>query len=186
MIFIVGIIHIFADMNMTLRIILITIAGILLTGCLPVANEHNNNGHSVESTVYTPASLCECVYYIGQEDLCKERLVYLMESIGMEHPHIVYAQMRLESGNFKSTLATDCNNFFGMMHPRIRENVSLGANSKGYATYDNWAMSVYDYALWQKSYASGLSEKEYLSMLEENYAEDKYYVSKIKRISVNF
>lgn len=123
------------------------------------------------------------IYYIGEEEICENRVLYLMNSVGMEYPHIVYAQMRLESGNFTSGLARECNNFFGMKHPRNRESTSLGASEKGYATYENWAMSVYDYALWQRLYAKGLTEEEYLDMLSRNYAEDEEYVIKVKRIA---
>lgn len=122
------------------------------------------------------------VQEIGKEEISENRAISLMIMLGIEHPHIVYAQMRLESGNFTSSLARDCNNFFGMKHPKIRTNVSLGANSRGFATYDNWAMSVLDYGLWQKMYASGLNEEEYYGMLSNHYAEDSDYCKKITNI----
>lgn len=122
------------------------------------------------------------VQEIGKEEISENKAISLIIMLGIEHPHIVYAQMRLESGNFKSTLAKDCNNFFGMKHPNIRTNVSLGANSRGFATYDNWAMSVLDYGLWQKMYASGLNEEEYYCMLSKHYAEDSDYCKKITNI----
>lgn len=137
-----------------------------------------------ETQINTPNCLevLSMVQEIGKEDINENRSISLMIMLGIEHPHIVYAQMRLESGNFTSSLARDCNNFFGMKHPKVRTNVSLGANSRGFATYDNWAMSVLDYGLWQKRYASGLTEEEYYSMLSNHYAEDKNYCTKLTNI----
>lgn len=37
--------------------------------------------------------------------------------------------------------------------------------------------------MWQRRYASGLTEDEYLEMLSEKYAEDKAYVRKVKSIA---
>lgn len=122
------------------------------------------------------------VQEIGKEEISENKAISLMIMLGIEHPHIVYAQMRLESGNFTSSLAKYCNNFFGMKHPKVRANVSLGANQRGFATYDNWAMSLLDYGLWQNRYASGLTEEEYYSMLSNHYAEDSDYCKKIINI----
>ncbi|MGN0929945.1 MAG: glucosaminidase domain-containing protein, partial [Alphaproteobacteria bacterium] len=140
-----------------------------------------------ESQINTPNCLeiLSMVQEIGKEDISENKVISLMIMLGIEHPHIVYAQMRLESGNFKSTLAIDCNNFFGMKHPKNRANVSLGANSRGFATYDNWAMSVLDYGLWQKKYASGLTEEEYYGMLSKHYSEDSDYCTKVSNIISN-
>lgn len=140
-----------------------------------------------ETQINTPNCLevLSVAQEIGKEEISENRAISLMIMLGIEHPHIVYAQMRLESGNFTSSLARDCNNFFGMKHPKVRTNVSLGANSRGFATYDNWAMSVLDYGLWQRRYASGLTEEEYYSMLSKHYAEDSEYCKKVSNIISN-
>ena len=124
----------------------------------------------------------ERVYLLGEEDLNESRAVHLMQELGIEHPHIVFAQMRLESGNFKSSLSQSNNNFFGMGHPQQRVTTSMGKNN-GYATYKNWALSVVDYGLWQRRYASGLTEDEYYALLKDKYAEDDNYVPKVKGIA---
>ena len=124
----------------------------------------------------------EWVYLLGKEDLNENRAVHLMQELGIEHPHIVFAQMRIESGNFKSNIATTNNNFFGMKHPKQRITTSKG-NKNGYASYENWALSVVDYGLWQRRYASGLTEDEYYALLKVKYAEDDNYVPKVKGIA---
>lgn len=122
------------------------------------------------------------VHEVGKQEISAKRVLTLLDTLNVEHPHIVFAQMRLESGNFKSDLAKNNDNFFGMKYPRQRATVAQGAD-RGYAYYRSWSYSVLDYAIWQRRYASGLTEEEYLEMLSEKYAEDKAYVRKVKSIA---
>ena len=130
----------------------------------------------------SPIDLLLQVHEAGKDTICFENIMDLMFDLGIEHPYIVYAQMRLESGNFKSDLAKNNDNFFGMKYPRQRATVAQGVD-RGYAYYRSWSYSVLDYAIWQRRYASGLTEEEYLEMLSEKYAEDKAYVRKVKSIA---
>lgn len=107
-----------------------------------------------------------------------------MVEFDIQHPHIVLAQMKIESGNYKSNLANNNHNYFGMRQPSSRITVSLGSRN-GYARYRNWAYSVLDYALWQRQYAWNLTEEQYLAKLGRTYAEDPNYVSKVKKLSKN-
>lgn len=122
------------------------------------------------------------VHEVGKQEISAEIVLALLDTLNVEHPHIVFAQMRLESGNFQSDLAKNNNNFFGMKYPRQRATVAQGAD-RGYAYYRSWSYSVLDYAIWQRIYASGLTEDEYLEMLSEKYADDKAYVRKVKSIA---
>lgn len=122
------------------------------------------------------------VHEVGKQEISAEIVLALLDTLNVEHPHIVFAQMRLESGNFQSDLAKNNNNFFGMKYPRQRATVAQGAD-RGYAYYRSWSYSVLDYAIWQRIYASGLTEDEYLEMLSEKYTEDKDYVRKVKSIA---
>lgn len=122
------------------------------------------------------------VHEVGKQEISAESVLALLDTLNVEHPHIVFAQMRLESGNFQSDLAKNNNNFFGMKYPRQRATVAQGAD-RGYAYYRSWSYSVLDYAIWQRIYASGLTEDEYLEMLSEKYTEDKAYVRKVKSIA---
>lgn len=110
-----------------------------------------------------------------------EAVLCFMQQIGIEHPHIVLAQMKLESGNYTSKLALENNNYFGMKQPRKRATTSIGEKN-GYASYKSWVHSVLDYALWQKEYARSLTEVEYLDSLT-TYAEDSSYKSKVQQIA---
>jgi flagellum-specific peptidoglycan hydrolase FlgJ len=108
----------------------------------------------------------------------------VIKEFDIQHPYIVLAQMKIESGNYQSNLANSNNNYFGMRHPTQRLTVSLG-NKNGYARYRNWAYSILDYALWQRRYAWNLTEKEYLTKLSNTYAEDPNYITKVKNIAKN-
>lgn len=121
---------------------------------------------------YSNIELCDSVAYD-----------FIVEN-GIQHPNIVLAQMRIESGNYQSKLAKKNNNYFGMRHPAQRLTVSLGQKN-GYARYRNWAYSVIDYGLWQRRYANNLTEEEYLTKLSNTYAEDPDYVRKVKNIAKN-
>lgn len=112
-----------------------------------------------------------------------ETALCFMQQIGIEHPHIVLAQMKLESGNYTSKLALENNNYFGMKQPYKRATTSIGEKN-GYASYKSWVHSVLDYALWQKEYASKLTENQYLDSLG-SYAEDENYTLKVKKLSKN-
>ena len=99
---------------------------------------------------------------------------------GIEHPHIVYAQAKLESGNFSSRLAVEDFNYFGMQVPAQRPH--LGVANGRYLKFEDWKHSVHDYLIWQMIYAKGLTEDEYFDYLGRVYAKDKYYVKKLKYI----
>ena len=151
--------------------------------CRKSVYESKNNLKTDTLIVYTEPNFASTLFRvdsIGQEEPTKDNIYELFRIIGMQQKDIVYAQMRLESGNFKSNIAKKNNNMFGMTHPVQRANTSMGKKN-GYATYKNWAYSVLDYRLWQEKYAYCLDEEMYLRMLSV-YASDKHYVEKLKRI----
>lgn len=131
----------------------------------------------------SPTSLIIALDSWGEKELNDENILAFIEFVGIEHSHIVLAQMKLESGHYKSKLAKENNNYFGMKHPSRRATTSLGSKN-GFASYKNWVCSVLDYALWQCTYASNLTEKEYLDSLS-TYAEDKKYIAKVKKLAKN-
>lgn len=106
---------------------------------------------------------------------------YILE-LNIKFPHIVYAQAQLESGEFKSHIFRENNNFFGMKQAFKRPTTNKGTEN-GHAFFDNWRDCVVDYALYQAAYLSDLkTEAEYYEYLRQNYAEDPNYVDKLKRI----
>ena len=129
----------------------------------------------------SPTSLIIALDSWGEKELNDANILAFMEFVGIEHSHIVLAQMKLESGHYKSKLAKENNNYFGMKHPSRRATTSLGSKN-GFASYKNWVCSVLDYALWQRTYASNLTEKEYFDSLSR-YAEDNKYKNKVQRMA---
>lgn len=121
---------------------------------------------------------------IGKLEPTHDRVKEALQTLQVEHPHIVYAQMRLESGNYQSRLSKTNHNYFGMKEPRNRTTVSLGERN-GYASYRNWYYSIVDYVLWQRQFACGLTENDYLCRLKA-YAQDSTYINKVKNIAKTY
>lgn len=95
-------------------------------------------------------------------------------------PELVLKQMKLETGNFSSTLFKEANNLMGMTYPGKRVTTATGKYKIGkytYAAYDNWVESAKDYAIFQKIF---FTEKYYkLFLNNSNYAEDTSYAIKL-------
>lgn len=99
----------------------------------------------------------------------------------IEHPDIAYAQVLLETGHFSSEVFMQNNNLFGMKYPGSRETTATGTNLN-HAVFDTWEDSVEDYKIWQQTYASGKSRKEYFAYLNECYSANDEYSSLLKDI----
>lgn len=120
---------------------------------------------------YTYRVLCcllwlVCVTCVSQT---REEVYLEIKKQNIPHAKIVYAQARLESGNFKSTFYKKTNNMFGLKR-------------KGkYARYSNWKESVTDY---KKRISSRYKGGNYYAFLEKiGYAKDKRYIEKVKQIA---
>lgn len=99
----------------------------------------------------------------------KEQVRDYIYRIGVPHPEIVYAQARLETGNFKSRLYKQHNNLFGIKH-------------KGkYARYGHWKESVRDY---KRSISKRYQKGCYYAFLRKiGYASDPQYTAKVRAIT---
>ena len=120
---------------------------------------------------------------IYDQDFSAENLQRLIKIL-CKHPDIVYAQARLESGEFKSRLFLDYNNLFGMKVPGVRPTTAIGW-AMGHAAYKHWSESVYDYMLYQQYYEHWLkidfNHIDYFYFLKMyGYAGDPYYIKKLK------
>jgi uncharacterized FlgJ-related protein len=112
----------------------------------------------------------------------EEKFVELIKDLNMKFPHIVYAQAKIESGNFKSAVFKQNNNLFGMKEAKTRATLSQGTH-RGHAYYDTWQESLYDYAMYYNTYLRKIkTEDEYFEYLRQNYAEDKSYVTRLKAL----
>src|SRR5882672_6857675 len=113
---------------------------------------------------------------------------YIVEK-KIRHPHIVYAQALLETGEFTSTIFKENNNLFGMKYVGDfrykygRPTTAVGSKY-GHAVYTHWKKSVDDYILWQQMFKKTPTEKEdeYFALLRKKYAEDTRYVAVLKTI----
>lgn len=123
----------------------------------------------------------DTVFVIKKSALNLDTIFEFIKSCKIEHGDILYAQIRLESGNLKSFLTKANNNLLGMKHPRQRPTTSLGEKN-GYASYDSWKSCIYDYMIWQSRYAKKLSRDDYFQLLGRMYAEDGSYEKKLRQI----
>jgi len=113
-----------------------------------------------------------------KSQLSDEILSYILD-LRIENSYIVYAQARLESGNFTSDIFMENNNLFGMKMAERRPTTAIGVN-RGHAVYKNWRESVLDYALMQAAYYRGLDEKTYLDKICSVYATDTTYRKRLE------
>lgn len=162
-----------------------TIIGITIAFRINSISEELNTLKTPKNEVYEHnKDVLSTIEWLSQQSrlpVSDQIVLDFMQQVGMEHPHIVLAQMKIESGNYTSKLALGNNNYFGMKQPRKRATTSIG-DKNGYASYKSWVHSVLDYALWQKEYARSLTEVEYLDSLT-TYAEDSSYRSKVEQIA---
>jgi hypothetical protein len=113
-----------------------------------------------------------------KSQLSDEILSYILD-LRIENAYIVYAQARLESGNFTSDIFMENNNLFGMKVAERRPTTAIGVN-RGHAVYKSWRESVIDYALMQAAYYRGLDEKTYLDKICSVYATDTTYRKRLE------
>ncbi len=135
-------------------------------------------------------------------ELNEESLLHALNTSGVFCANEVFAQMKLETGSFKSSLLRETNNLMGMRYPFSRPTNACGiylpeqgkiiyetdrnllrkyAKQNHYAVYSSWQDAVEDYKLWQDYNFKG--RERYLTFLASVYAEDSLYVTKIRKIA---
>lgn len=110
-----------------------------------------------------------------------------MVFVGIQNPEIVFRQVLLETGWFKSELFTKYNNPFGMKKPTKRETYCIGM-ALGHGSYNHWYEAIKDYKLWQDFWLKGAlyNEEQYYTFLDTlSYAEDKLYIRKLKSLNLD-
>ena len=112
-----------------------------------------------------------------------EKLRAYILDLNIRFPRIVYAQARIESGNFQSNIFRANRNLFGMRLATTRPSTNKGQEA-GFAIYTTWRESVQDYAMFSAAYLNNIkTEDEYFQYLAQNYDnEDKDYVKRLKEI----
>jgi flagellum-specific peptidoglycan hydrolase FlgJ len=128
----------------------------------------------------------EIMFIVSDYDsFTSEKLAAEIKRRNYKFPHIVFAQSKLETGNFSSKIFKENNNLFGMREARVRVNTAT-ATQHQHAYYNNWRESLEDYGYYYSSYLRQLkTEAEYFDYLSQNYAEDPNYLPKLKAIIVN-
>lgn len=96
---------------------------------------------------------------------------------------LIYAQARLETGNFTSDIYKEGYNLFGMKLPKVRPTTATGEN-RGHAVFPSVWHSVYDYFLRQRNFKIDTANwKAYIiETVKSGYAEDKKYAEKWEQL----
>lgn len=117
-----------------------------------------------------------------ENEFSKEKLIEYMKELNIDHPHIVYGQFKLESGNFTSVRFKKYRNLLGMKRSTTRVTTAIDYDDSGFAIYNSWRDAVLDYCFWQSAFARGLTEKEYLQYLEV-YCDEPGYAELVMKNS---
>lgn len=126
--------------------------------------------------------IVETVSDVDENMFSEDILIQMMKDLNIKYPHIVLAQARLETGNYKSKIFNDNNNLFGMKEAKVRIHTAT-CTQHNHACYENWKESLYDYAFYQATYYSDVkNERQYFRKLDNSYAEAKNYSDKLKII----
>jgi flagellum-specific peptidoglycan hydrolase FlgJ len=122
--------------------------------------------------------------YQTNDSSITEHLKYCFTKHKIKFSHIVLAQAKLESNNFKSDIFKTNNNMFGMKVPAQRFTFAINdADFANYAKFANLEDCVRDYKSWQKTYATLITTEDgYFQLLNNIYAEDTDYVNKLKKL----
>lgn len=119
---------------------------------------------------------------VVKSKISKEELISYMDSVGIKYTDIVWAQAKIESGNFSSKLFRYNNNIFGMRVAKSRKHTSIGKRF-GYAIYPNWKASVMDYKYFQDHFIGKIaSKKDYFRYLDKYYSRSRKYSKTIKKL----
>lgn len=114
---------------------------------------------------------------IDKLELNKDNFFLVCKIYDIKFPEIVYAQARLESGNFKSKLFQTKNNFLGLYNSRITD----------FYEFDHWTDCLLGYRdLLQFKYNGDEYYETYYKFLKElPYAMDPEYIQKVRKIAGN-
>ena len=114
---------------------------------------------------------------IDKLELNKDNFFLVCKIYDIKFPEIVYAQARLESGNFKSKLFQNKNNFLGLYNSRIKD----------FYEFDHWTDCLLGYRdLLQFKYNGDEHHETYYKFLKElPYAMDPEYIQKVRKIAGN-
>jgi hypothetical protein len=115
----------------------------------------------------------------------EDKLIDKLKELNVKFPYIVFAQAKLETGNFTSKVFRENNNCFGMREAKQRITTSQGTENN-HAYYHTWYESVLDYSFYQCRYLSNIqTEEQYFQYLSQSYAENPNYINILKNMIIN-
>ena len=159
-------------MKTTYSILILAIAILIVT-----SNNAGNDLNAIDNirTIDSPTQT-------NVDTFTVEKFKKLLISLNVKYPDIVFAQAKIESGNFKSKIFRENHNLFGMKEAKQRAHTAIGTQYS-HAIYSNWRQSVIDYTIYQSCYLRKFNRSEYIDYLGRNYAQDKNYVTKVVAIA---
>lgn len=135
-------------------------------------------GENIEITdtlsVDSVATVKPVVFHKGYKPV-KEEFLNACDSLKISNGNVVWAQARLESGNFTSSVYKSKNNCLGLYDSRNR----------CYMHFDSWVHCLIAYRdkVQYKCKLCNASDTEYLAWVcDSGYAEDSTYYSKVHQI----
>lgn len=105
----------------------------------------------------------------------RQGFVAVCDSLGIKHPNVIWAQARLESGNFESKTYKQKRNCLGI----------YDSKRKQYAWFNSWQECVKAYRdrVQYRFKKENATDEEYIRwLISINYATDKNYANKIRNI----
>ena len=121
------------------------------------------------------------IYRTEEVKFSEKQLKLEIEAMHLPHKDILLCQAKLETGNFQSAIFKQNCNLFGMKFAPNRINLQKG-EQLGFAKYDNFEQSLYDMSIYLSLYCKGLSDEEYLQFVNEVYAPNQEYASRLKQL----
>jgi len=154
---------------------LLFILSLLLYLTFRVGHTIGNNGVNVSIISKDKTEYEKELFIIDTlKTFSEQNLVTYLLDLNVKFPDIVFSQARYETGNFKSLVFRENNNLFGMKVANSRATTNRG-EQHNHAIFNNWQMSVLDYALWQNAYGRKFKTREsYMQYLKDVYAEGTY------------
>lgn len=138
---------------------------------------------STKTKIKVVTKKVETIVYKHVEDkFTPEKLKEYILELNLKFPEVIYAQAKLESGNFTSRAFREQNNMFGLHVARQRP--TLAKKGKGVlAHYNSWRDCVVDYAFLVADRMRKLKTRnQYLEYLDKNYDVPGYSKHLIKFI----
>jgi len=121
-----------------------------------------------------------------EHSFSEEKLIAEISKYNCKFSHIIMAQAKVESGDFKSRLFREQNNCFGFRIAGRRLSLNI-REQNGYASFDSWRDCVTEYMLYYSSFLRHIkTEEEYYRYLGSSYAEDPNYIIKIRKVANSY